>query len=64
MKKDFTGSNSAISFRLVEIEITKPDGENLMVTVKRLWMRMEQIWNQHRIQKQFHDIDLGYAYSL
>ena len=52
-----------------EIEIMKPDGENLTVTVKRIVdedisnavavninneHRMERIWNQHRIQSRFY----------
>ena len=41
-----------------EIEIMKPDGENLTVTVKRI-VDEEQIWNQHRIQNRFYILIWG-----
>ena len=35
-----------------QIEVMKPDGRNIPVTVKGLWTKMETKWNQHHIQNR------------
>ena len=56
MKKGYIGLNSVISFPLVkQIEVMKPDGENIEVTVKRIVDEDgAMIWNLRRIQNRFY----------